>query len=111
MTAIDSTDLQALENFADRVHQSGRHLIILCGAREWPAKRIQESEFHDHVGIENICGSVAEALDRAKSVYSGASKQHPARTTRGRINTGVPLLKTISPAPASSTAREERQSK
>jgi SulP family sulfate permease len=30
MTAIDSTGLQALENFADRVHQSGRQLI-LCG--------------------------------------------------------------------------------
>jgi SulP family sulfate permease len=79
MTAIDSTGLQALENFADRVHQSGRELI-LCGARERPAKRIQESEFHDHVGVENICGSVAEALDRARSVYSEASKQHPAGT-------------------------------
>ena len=35
MTAIDSTGLQALENFADRVHETGRQLI-LCGAREQP---------------------------------------------------------------------------
>src|SRR5260370_39077865 len=33
MTAIDSTGLQALETFADRVHESCRALI-LCGARE-----------------------------------------------------------------------------
>jgi anti-anti-sigma regulatory factor len=35
MTAIDSTGLQALENFADRVHESGRQLILF-GAREQP---------------------------------------------------------------------------
>jgi SulP family sulfate permease len=37
MTAIDSTGFQALEKFADQVHESGRQLI-LCGAREQPAK-------------------------------------------------------------------------
>lgn len=49
MTAIDSTGLQALENLADRVHESGRQLI-LCGAREQPAMRMHEAEFHEHVG-------------------------------------------------------------
>jgi hypothetical protein len=44
MTAIDSTGLQALENFADRVHESGRQLI-LCGAREQPEMRMHEAEF------------------------------------------------------------------
>jgi MFS superfamily sulfate permease-like transporter len=58
VTAIDSTGLQALENFADRVHESGRQLI-LCGAREQPAMRMHEAEFHEHVGPENICGTVA----------------------------------------------------
>ena len=65
MTAIDSTGLQALENLADNVHASGRKLI-LCGAREQPSKRLREAEFHDHLGSDNICRSVAEALDRAK---------------------------------------------
>ena len=82
MTAIDSTGLQALENFADRVHESWR-LLIICGAREQPATRMLEAEFHEHVGEENICRSVAEALNRAKSLYPEAAKQLPAGTTWG----------------------------
>ena len=72
MTAIDSTGLQALENFADRVHESGRQLI-LCGAREQPAMRMRESEFHKHVGAANVCQSVSEALDRAKILHADDS--------------------------------------
>jgi SulP family sulfate permease len=67
MTAIDSTGLQALEKLADHVHASGRKLI-LCGAREQPSKRLREAEFHDYLGSDNICRTVAEALDRAKSM-------------------------------------------
>jgi sulfate permease, SulP family len=48
MTAIDSTGLQALENLADLVHESGRQLI-LCGVREQPLLQMQEAEFHEHV--------------------------------------------------------------
>jgi SulP family sulfate permease len=74
MTAIDSTGLQALEKLAEHVHASGRELI-LCGAREQPAKRLREAEVHDYLGSENICGSVAEALDRAKFICLEVSKQ------------------------------------
>ena len=88
MTAIDSTGLQALENFADRVHESGRQLI-LCGAREQPAMRMHEAEFHEHVGEENICRSVTEALDRARDLYPEAAKSHLAGTTWGRRSTDV----------------------
>ena len=35
MTALDATGLHALETFADRMHKSGRTLL-LCGAREHP---------------------------------------------------------------------------
>lgn len=69
MTAIDSTGLQALQKLADQIHASGRKLI-LCGAGEQPSKRLREAEFHDHLGSDNICGSVAEALDRAKIMHS-----------------------------------------
>jgi SulP family sulfate permease len=86
MTAIDSTGLQALENFADRVHESGRQLI-LCGAREQPEMRMHEAEFHEHVGEENICHSVADALDRAKILYPEVAKQPPTGTTWGRRST------------------------
>jgi SulP family sulfate permease len=72
MTAIDATGLQALEKLADVVHDSGRHLI-LCGAREQPARLMQQAEFEQHVGAENICTSVAEALERAQVLQQLAS--------------------------------------
>ncbi len=68
MTAIDATGLQALENLADIVHQSGRGLI-LCGAREQPARLMHQAEFEEHVGEGNICPSISVALERAKALH------------------------------------------
>jgi sulfate permease, SulP family len=76
MTAIDSTGLQALESLADRVHESGRRLI-LCGAMEQPAKRMHVAEFHEHVGEKNICRSVTEALEQAQALYSEIAQPPP----------------------------------
>jgi SulP family sulfate permease len=91
MTAIDATGLQALEELADAVHASGRGLI-LCGAREQPARLMHQSEFEDHVGAGNICPSIAAALERAKALYQeieqnnlqavGESGVTPTRVTR-----------------------------
>lgn len=69
MTAIDATGLQALENLADAIRSSGRGLI-LCGAREQPARAMHQAEFEEHVGAENICLHVAAALDRARILHS-----------------------------------------
>ena len=68
MTAIDATGLQALESLADAVHQSGRGLI-LCGAREQPARLMRQSEFEEHVGAGNISPSISVALERAKVLH------------------------------------------
>jgi SulP family sulfate permease len=68
MTAIDATGLQALEELADAVHESGRGLI-LCGAREQPARLMHQAEFEEHVGAGNISPSIAVALERAKALY------------------------------------------
>lgn len=68
MTAIDATGLQALEKLADIVHSSGRGLI-LCGAREQPARLMSQAEFEHHVGTENICANVEAALERAKILF------------------------------------------
>lgn len=68
MTAIDATGLHAIERLADRLHDSGRALI-LCGARPQPAKLMHQAEFERHVGVDNICANVQEALDRARVVY------------------------------------------
>jgi SulP family sulfate permease len=67
MTAIDGTGLHALEELADQLHASGRHLI-LCGAREQPAAAMRRAEFHAHVGEANICPSIEEALARAATL-------------------------------------------
>ena len=73
MTAIDAMGLQALEKLADVIHDSGRGLI-LCGAREQPARLMQQAEFEQHVGTGNICANVEEAveeaLERAKELHT-----------------------------------------
>ena len=68
MTVIDSTGLQTLQRFADEVHRS-RRTLILCGAREQPARLMRQAEFEQHVGAENICPHVRAALARANAVY------------------------------------------
>jgi SulP family sulfate permease len=72
MTAIDATGLHALETFCDRIRKSGRR-AILCGARRQPAQLLDQAEFIDHVGRENICPHVEEALARARQVYDDFS--------------------------------------
>jgi SulP family sulfate permease len=72
MTAIDATGLQALEDVADALHASGRSLI-LCGAREQPAQIMRDAEFEQHVGIENICPNIIEALRRAREIHEERS--------------------------------------
>lgn len=69
MTAIDATGIGAIEDLADRVHASGRSLL-LCGAREQPAMLMKQAEFERHVGAENICPSIHDALARASEVYN-----------------------------------------
>jgi SulP family sulfate permease len=68
MTAMDATGLFALEEVARELHASGRTLI-LCGAREQPAKLMRQAEFEQVVGRENICANVGEALRRAEDVF------------------------------------------
>src|SRR5579863_10482718 len=69
MTAIDATGLGAIRDLADTLHASGRSLL-LCGAREQPAKLMQQADFERHVGPEHICPSIADALQRAASLHS-----------------------------------------
>jgi SulP family sulfate permease len=87
MTAIDATGLQALENLADVIHDSGRGLI-LCGAREQPARLMHQAEFEQHVGSGNICPSIADALEQAKTLLLEMEQQslHPV----GGVGNSVP---------------------
>ncbi|MFZ3217375.1 MAG: sulfate permease [Candidatus Acidiferrales bacterium] len=77
MTALDATGMQALENLADVVHKSGRTLL-LCGARQQPAEMMHDAEFAQHVGAENICANVSEALQQARKLWSLRGERGPA---------------------------------
>jgi sulfate permease, SulP family len=68
MTAIDATGLGAIRELADRIHASGRQLL-LCGAREQPAELMKQAEFERHVGALNICPSITEAIARASTLH------------------------------------------
>jgi sulfate permease, SulP family len=68
MTAIDATGLGAIRDLADTLHDSGRSLL-LCGAREQPAQLMHQADFERHVGTENICANIADAIERAANLY------------------------------------------
>ncbi len=72
MTAIDATGLHALERLSERLKKSGRRLL-LCGARAQPAELLQQAEFVEHIGPDNILPHVEAALRRAEEVQSGFS--------------------------------------
>ena len=70
MTALDATGLHALEGLAGRLRESGRTLL-LCGARDQPARLLEQSAFVSHFGRENILPHVDAALARAEEVAEG----------------------------------------
>ena len=75
MTAIDATGLHALEQLNERLRKSGR-VLILCGARQQPAAFLDQAEFVQHVGANNIvpkskprcCGRGSFRRRRAQAV-------------------------------------------
>jgi len=69
MTAIDATGLHALEKLSARLRKSGRTLVM-CGARRQPAELLEQAEFVEHVGRDNIVPHVEAALDRARELMS-----------------------------------------
>lgn len=73
MTALDSTGIKEFEELAVKLHATDRTLI-LCGAREQPAKLIHQADFEEHIGRENICPDVRMALARAEAVMFGNTR-------------------------------------
>src|ERR1700758_4943709 len=70
MTALDATGIHALEQFSDRLHKTGKTLL-LCGARDQPSRLISRSDFLKHVRAENVLPHVQAALARAKEIQGG----------------------------------------
>ena len=72
MTAIDATGLRAIQDFADKLRDAGKTLL-LCGAPPQPANLMRRAEFHRHVGDRNILPNVQAALDRAAEITAPTS--------------------------------------
>jgi SulP family sulfate permease len=70
MTAIDVTGLHALESLADRLHASGRRLL-LCGMRDQPKRLMARSDFQRRLGEENILPTLAGAIERGREMLAG----------------------------------------
>jgi SulP family sulfate permease len=67
MPAIDGTGLHALEAFSDRLRRSGRS-VLLCGAREQPARFLRASKYLERLGPENLVSDITAALARARAL-------------------------------------------
>ncbi len=67
MTALDATGLHALEVLAERLRKAGKTLL-LCGARDQPARLLQKADFIQHIGRENVLPHVEAALQRAREI-------------------------------------------
>jgi sulfate permease, SulP family len=60
------------------LQKSGRSML-LCGARPQPEALMREAGFDRHVGSENICENISEALKlkRADDIYNARISAQP----------------------------------
>jgi sulfate permease, SulP family len=72
MTALDATGLHAIETLQEKIHQSGR-TMLMCGARKQPAKLIRHSKFLQIIGEKNVLPHVDAALARAREIHEVTS--------------------------------------
>ncbi len=68
MTAIDGTGLHAIEQLHEKLHASGRTLL-LCGLRNQPLEFIQKTNLPKIVGKKNILPNIGSTLQRAAEIF------------------------------------------
>ena len=61
---LDTTGLEGLENLRDKLHKRGSRLVI-CSLQSQPGSLLFRSGFIDHLGDDQICTNLSEALQRA----------------------------------------------
>ena len=69
MTALDATGIHALEQFSERLHKSGKTLL-LCGARDQPSQLILRSDLLKQVGPANVLPNIQAALARVNEIQA-----------------------------------------
>lgn len=87
MTAIDATGLHALTLLSRRLKLSGRTLL-LCGARDQPARFLRRAEFVEEIEEQNILPNVQAALERARIIhesFDGIGSEFAADMAKARL--------------------------
>jgi len=72
LLAIDATGLRALEDLATQLQHQKSH-FILSGIHKQPLFAITNSGLLDRIGEDNVCGSLTEAVQRAKTLMEGGT--------------------------------------
>ncbi len=67
--AMDATGIHALEELHAKLRRHGRWLL-LAGPHTQPLMALSNAGFIDHVGPENVCENVDEALKRARALLA-----------------------------------------
>ncbi|NTV69991.1 MAG: STAS domain-containing protein [Azonexaceae bacterium] len=61
---LDTTGLEGLENLRDKLSKRGCTLLV-CGLNSQPGSLLYRSGFIDHLGDDNVCPDLSDALKRA----------------------------------------------
>ncbi|HEX8905026.1 MAG TPA: SulP family inorganic anion transporter, partial [Longimicrobiaceae bacterium] len=74
--AIDSTGLRALRAVVRGARKQGT-AVILAGVHAQPMIALGKSDLLDEIGEPNLCGRLAEALDRARELLRTTPRRAP----------------------------------
>jgi len=66
LLAIDASGIRALEDFYSTLRSSGTK-FILSGIHKQPLVAITQAGLLDRIGEDNLCGTLAEAIDHARN--------------------------------------------
>jgi sulfate permease, SulP family len=69
--AMDATGLHALRDLVRRSRGDGTR-VLLAGVHAQPMVALGKSPLLDEIGDENLVGSVAEGIERAREIIAGA---------------------------------------
>jgi len=90
LLAVDASGLQALEDLYERTKKEGTVLVI-SGIHKQPLYLLNSSGLIDRIGLDNVCGSIDEAIERARRIMgtegpdtSSGKSQHQNATTVGK---------------------------
>ena len=95
MTALDATGVMAMEEMAEKLHASGRHLLV-CGARKQPAQVIDQSDFRLVIGRQERHAE----RGRSDGARARTLRDQPAGRRRPERRAHHPLVTAARVAPA-----------